>query len=327
MTRLVLGRLLRVVITLTAVVLITFLLTTVAYNDPARLIAPDNATEETLASIRATFGLDQPWWVQLWRYAVVGPPIQGVATGLLNVPPSLGYSYVSQRPVTDLILEKLPATASLALGAFVLWMLVAVVLGVLAARRPGGPLDRITSVIAYTTLSVPVFVVAVLLIFVLYFQLSLAGIHLFPSGGYVPFSESPGEWARHLILPWTALVLVQFGPFQRIVRSSVLEVTGKDYIRTATAKGLGPGRVYFDHALSGAANPILTLGGIELASLMGGAIVTEQIFGIDGIGRLAVRAASTGDAPVVIGVTLVGAVFFVLITTLVDLVTHARGGR
>ncbi|MEH3133429.1 MAG: ABC transporter permease [Mycolicibacterium neoaurum] len=326
-TRFIGWRLSRMGLTVFAVVLVTFGLTKVAYQNPGRMLAPENASEETVDAITRSLHLDEPWYLQLWHYVVSGPAIKGTPTGLLNWPPSLGYSYREQRPVTGLILEKLPATVSLAVGALVAWILLSVLFGVYAARKPGGWFDIITSGISYLFLSVPTFVTGVILLFVLYYQLSLAGLKFFPSGGYVALTESPTEWARHLLLPWLTLVIAQVGLFQRVVRASVLEVAGKDYIRTARAKGVGPNGVYFDHALSAALNPILTLGAIEFAAILGGAIITEQIFGLDGVGRLAVSAANNGDAPVVIGCTLLGAVIFVVATSVVDIITHARSGK
>ncbi|MBI3223774.1 MAG: ABC transporter permease [Mycolicibacterium cosmeticum] len=314
-------------LTVFAVVLITFGLTRVAYQNPGRMLAPENASEQTVNAITKSLHLDDAWYVQLWHYVVRGPEIKGTPTGLLNWPPSLGYSYREQRPVTGLILEKIPVTVSLAVGALVAWIVLSLVFGVYAARKPGGWFDSVTSGISYLFLSVPTFVTGVTLLFVLYYQLSLAGVKFFPSGGYVALSTSPAEWARHLLLPWLTLVVAEVGLFQRVVRASVLEVADKDYIRTARAKGVGPHGVYFNHALSAALNPILTLGAIEFATILGGAIITEQIFGLDGVGRLAVSAANNGDAPVVIGCTLLGAVIFVVSTSVVDVITHARSGK
>ncbi|MBU8811146.1 ABC transporter permease [Mycolicibacterium goodii] len=327
MTRFLLARASRMALTVLAVVLITFGLTRIAYRNPARMLAPENASEETIAAIANSLRLNDPWYLQLWYYIVRGPEIKGTPTGLFNWPPSLGYSYRQQRPVTELILEKIPVTFSLATGALLLWITISIVLGVYAARRPGSVFDHVTSGVSYVLLSVPTFVTGVVLLFVLYYQLSLAGVKFFPSGGYVAFTESPAEWARHLLLPWTTLLLVEVGLFQRVVRASVLEVADRDYIRTARAKGLGPRGVYFNHALSAALNPILTLGAIEFAAILGGAIITEQIFGLDGVGRLAVSAANDGDAPVVIGCTLLGAVIFVVSTFVIDVITHARSGK
>ncbi|MCS5724085.1 ABC transporter permease [Herbiconiux sp. CPCC 203407] len=327
MTSYLTTRVVRMLITVLAVVLVTFFLTQIAFSNPARNLAPPNASAETIQAIARAYGIDRPWPEQLFGYFVKGPDIQGTPTGLLNWPPSLGYSYQEQRPVTELLLEKIPATLSLAAGAFVLWIGFSVLFGVLAARRQGGVLDKITSAFSYTFLSLPTFVTGMLLIYVLFYQLSLAGFRFFPSSGYVPITESVGEWARHLILPWLTLALAEIAIFQRVIRSSVLEVVGQDYIRTAKAKGLPDRRVYFGHALSGALNPVLTLGGIELAAIIGGAVITEQVFGIDGIGRLAVSAASSGDAPVVIGITLFSAMVFVVATFAVDLITYARSSR
>ncbi|MFN6554349.1 ABC transporter permease [Mycolicibacterium septicum] len=327
LTRYFTWRLARMALTVSAVVLVTFGLTRVAYQNPARMLAPENASEETVAAIANSLRLNDPWYLQLWYYVVRGPEIKGTPTGLLNWPPSLGYSYRQQRPVTDLILEKIPVTFSLAAGALILWITVSIVLGVYAARRPGSLFDQVSSATSYVLLSIPTFVTGVILLFVLYYQLSLAGVKFFPSGGYVALTESPAEWARHLLLPWLTLLLAEVGLFQRVVRASVLEVANKDYIRTARAKGVGTQGVYFNHALSAALNPILTLGAIEFAAILGGAIITEQIFGLDGVGRLAVNAANNGDAPVVIGCTLLGALIFVVSTFVVDLITHARSGK
>ncbi|ORA39926.1 peptide ABC transporter permease [Mycobacterium aquaticum] len=315
------------VLTVFTVVLVTFGLTKIAYQNPARMLAPENASQQTVDAIANSLRLNAPWYLQLWHYVVRGPEIKGTPTGLLNWPPSLGYSYREQRPVTELILEKIPATLSLAVGALVVWIALSVIFGVYAARKPGGVFDGISSAISYVFLSIPTFVTGVILLFVLYYQLSMAGVKWFPSGGYVALSASPSEWARHLLLPWLTLVLAELGLFQRVVRAAVLEVSNKDFIRTARAKGVSPNGVYFNHALSAALNPILTLGAIEFATILGGAIITEQIFGIDGVGRLAVNAANNGDAPVVIGCTLLGAVIFVVSTFAIDVITAARSGK
>lgn len=320
-------RILRMLITLLIVLLVTFALTRIAYHDPARMVAPANASEQTIDSIRQSLNLDVPWYVSLWQYFFGGPPIRGVATGLFRLPPSLGYSYLQQRPVLDLILEKLPVTASLAIGALVLWMTLSILAGVRAAQRPGGTFDQVSSVVSYALLSTPSFVTGVLLLFFGFFKLSQMGLRIFPPGGYVSPTASVGDWVLHLVLPWLTLTLVEVGTFQRVVRSAVLEVSHREYIRTARGKGLSPNRVYFDHALSAALNPVLTLGGIEFASLLGGAIITEQIFGLDGVGRLAVYSAINGDAPVVIGCTLLAAVLFVVLSFVIDLVVTVRSRR
>jgi peptide/nickel transport system permease protein len=173
-------------------------------------------------------------------------------------------------------------------------------------------------------MSVPTFLSGMLLSFFFFYELSTRGLHWFPSSGYVPFTQDPLEWARHLALPWLTLALSNIGLYQRIIRASVLDVMGADYIRTARAKGVSEGRVFYRHALTSALNPVITLGGLEIASLIGGAIVTEQIFGLDGVGRLAINSALDGDFPVVIGTTIFSAAVFVLCTLIVDAVTKLR---
>jgi len=321
---LLLRRLGRAGITLLAVFLATFLLTRLAYRNPALTLAPRNASADAVAAIAAQYHLDDPWYAQLWYYLVRGPEIQGVPTGLLNWPPSLGYSFVQSRPVTDLLLEKLPVTASLAIGALVLWLSLSIVLGVLASHRPGRLFDIVTSIGSYIGLSIPTFLGGVLLLYVFYYQFSLAGIRVFPAGGYVPLTEDPVEWARHLALPWITLLIVEVATFQRVVRSSMLEVLGADYIRTARAKGVAPRRILFGHGLQAALNPVITLGGLEFAAILGGAIVTEQIFGLDGIGRAAYTAAVGGDFPVVLGIALFSAVVFVGVNLVVDIISRLR---
>ncbi len=318
MTRSFLSILLRSASTLVAVLILTFFMTRLAYRNPAAMLAPRNATQETIESIARSLRLDEPWYWQLWYYLYRGPDIQGAPMGIMHWPPALGYSFRKQAPVTDLILAKAPVTLSLALGALVIWMTVAIAGGVIAARWQGKWLDHLIAVLAYIGLSVPTFLSGILISWFFFFQLSGYGIRWFPSSGYVPLAENPAEWARHLALPWLTLALAEIGIFQRVVRASMLDVLGQDYIRTARAKGVSEGRVYFNHALKAAFTPILTLGGLELAVIMGGAIVTETIFGLDGIGRMAITAALDGDFPVVIGTTIFSAAAFVFCTMTVD---------
>ncbi|GAA2898507.1 ABC transporter permease [Streptosporangium fragile] len=324
MRRQILGHAARAVSTLLIVLVITFAITRIAYRNPAAVLAPRNANQQTLDGITRALRLDEPWYLQLWHYLYRGPDIQGAPMGLFNWPPALGYSFRQQRPVTELILSKVPVTLSLALGALVIWMTLSILLGVLAARKPGTWVDRFLSALSYAGLSVPTFLSGILLSYFLYFKLSAYGIRWFPSSGYVGITEDPVEWARHLALPWLTIAIAEIGIFQRVVRGNMLDVLGSDYIRTARAKGVSERRVHFDHALKAALNPIITLSGLELAAIMGGAIVTEQIFGLDGVGRLAVEAAVGGDFPVVIGTTVLAAAIFVISTFVVDVITHLR---
>jgi len=310
--------------TLLIVLVIAFFITRIAYRNPAAMLAPRNASQQAIDAIAHALRLDEPWYLQLWYYLYRGPDIQGAAMGLTHWPPGLGYSFRKQTAVTDLILSKIPVTLSLALGAVVIWMTLSIILGVIAARRQDSWLDNAISAFAYAGLSVPTFLSGILISYFLFFQLSNIGIFWFPSSGYVALTQNPFEWARHLALPWLTLALAEIGLFQRVVRASMLEVLGEDYIRTARAKGVAEWRVFYDHALSAALNPVITLGGLELAVIMGGAIVTETIFGLDGVGRLAINSALEGDFPVVIGTTIFAASSFVFCTFVVDIVTRWR---
>ncbi|MDR6758129.1 peptide/nickel transport system permease protein [Mycoplana sp. BE70] len=316
--------LLRSISTLVIVLIVAFFITRIAYRNPAAMLAPRNATQEGIDAVTRALRLDEPWYLQLWYYLFRGPDIQGAPMGLMHWPPALGYSFRKQAPVTDLILAKAPVTLSLALGALVIWMTIAILSGVVAARWQGRLIDHVLAFLAYVGLSVPTFLSGILISYFLFFQLSNQGIFWFPSSGYVPLSEDPLQWARHLALPWATLVIAEIGIFQRIVRASMLDVLGHDFIRTARAKGVPERRIYFSHALKSALNPILTLGGLELAAIMGGAIVTETIFGLDGVGRMAIAAALEGDFPVVIGTTIFAASAFIITTLAVDLVAQWR---
>lgn len=311
--------LLRALFTLLLVLIAAFILTRVAYQDPAVMLAPRNATPQAIEAIARALHLDDPWYQQLRYFLWRGPEIQGTAVGLMHWPPALGYSFRFQTPVTQLVLDKVAVTLSLALGSLLIWMIISLITGVLAARYRDRFVDRALALCSYVALSLPTFLSGMLIIFFLFYQLSLHGIEWFPAGGYVALSENPWQWLRHLLLPWLTLALAEVGIFQRVIRASMLEVLNHDYIRTARAKGVREWRVYFDHALKPAMSPVLVLTGMELAAVMGGAIVTEKMFGLDGVGRLAIDAALEGDFPVVIGTTLFAACAFIFCNTLVDI--------
>lgn len=324
MIRFVLRRAGRALVTVFVVLLVTFGLTRIAYRNPAAMLAPRDADAQGIAAVKAALRLDDPWYVQLWRYLVRGPEVQGTPTGLLHWPPSFGHSFRANQPVTELIWSKVGATASLAIGAVLLWVALSLLLGVISARRAGSWVDRSLSGLSYVGLSVPTFLTGIVLSYFLFFKLSTYGIRWFPNAGYVGLTDDPLQWARHLLLPWATIVIAQVGIFQRVVRAGMLDALGADHIRSARAKGISERRVHYDYALRSALNPIITLSGLELGSLLGGAIITEQIFGIDGVGRLAVGSALKGDFPVVIGTTALASVAFILSSFVVDVITYWR---
>jgi len=313
--------------TLLVIAIVVFVLNHIAAGDVSALLAPKGAGAAQIAQIRANLHLDDPLPTQFWHFLTRGPDVKGAKTGLLHWPPSLGYSFKRERPVLTVILEKLPATASLAAGALVLWLAIAIPAGVLSATKPRSVRDRITTVLALVGLSFPTFLLGLIFSYLLFYQLTIHGIDLFPAGGYVPLTSDPAEWAHHLILPWLTLALTLAAVYVRVTRGSMLEVLGEDYIRTARAKGLTERRVVYRHGLRSALTPVVTLAGIDFASLLGGAIVTEQVWGIDGVGRLAVASVGEGDLPVVVGVTLLASAFFVVVNALVDVLYAVLDAR
>jgi len=284
-----------------------FVLFFVAPHDPARLLAGKLATPQTVALVNHRLGLDRPLPDQYASF--MGRLLHG----------DLGYSYYNSAPVRSLLASRLPVTASLALGAAVVWLVVGVGVGVAAARRPRSLVDRGGTLLVLTGLSMPTFLVGLLLIYFLFFRLHLAGFGVFPASGYVPLTQDPGGWAQHLLLPWITLATVTAATYSRLTRSSLLEVLGEDYIRTARAKGLAEGRVVYRHGLRSALTPVVTQLGVDLGTLLGGVIVTEQVFGLPGLGQLAWQSVTTQDLPVIMGIVLVASAFIVLANLLVDL--------
>jgi peptide/nickel transport system permease protein len=279
----------------------------VAPHDPARLLAGRLATPQTVALVNHRLGLDRPLPDQYGSF--VWRALHG----------DLGYSYYSSAPVRQLLLSRLPVTASLVLGAAVLWLVLGVGVGVAAARRPRSLADRTGTVFVLTGLSMPTFLVGLLLIYFLFFRLHLAGFDLFPAGGYVPLAQDPAGWAQHLLLPWVTLAVVVAATYSRLTRSSLLEVLSQDYIRTARSKGLSEERVVYRHGLRSALTPVVTQLGIDLGGLLGGVVVTEQVFGLPGLGQLAWQSVTNQDLPVIIGTVLVASLCIVVANVLVDL--------
>lgn len=287
--------------------LFVFLLFFVAPGDPARAIAGDKATEELLAQIRDTLGLNQPLYQQYLDFA----------SRLLHG--DLGFSYRSQQPVTELIFDRLPVTMSLVGGAMVLWLLIGIPVGVASARKPGSLRDRIGQSFAMTGISFPTFVLGMILLYTLYSLPAKAGFLLFPPSGYIELGQNPLQWAWHLVLPWITLALVTAAVYARLTRAQMLEVLGEDYIRTARAKGVRESSVVYKHAFRSAMTPLVTQLGIDIGVMLGGVIVIEQVFGLAGVGSLAVQAVQTQDRPVIIGVVLLGGLFVAVANILVDI--------
>ncbi|HLX34304.1 MAG TPA: ABC transporter permease [Candidatus Limnocylindrales bacterium] len=323
MGRLLVRRLLFMAFVLWGVSLFTFFLARVAPGDPARLIAGPHANAEAIANVRALYGLDQPLPVQYVHYLV----------GLLHG--DFGTSYVTRRPVLTDLVTFLPATLELSFYALLVGSLVGLGLGVMSALRAGSNRDKAARFVAVAGLSMPAFWLAILLQLVFYSALrALPLANRLDTGMAAPpqvtgfmtiDSLLSGQWAtfaaavRHLILPVLTLSLAEVGLMARVVRTSVLEVVGADCIRTAEAKGLKPRRVLTRHTLRNALLPAVTIVGLEAALLAGGVFLVEEIFAWPGVGRYAFDAIRSSDYNAIMGFTVIGAVFYVVVNLVVDL--------
>ena len=284
------------------VAILVFLITRLTPGDPAAILAGDAAGTEQIARIRASLGLDQPIVVQFGIW--FGKALTG----------DLGESFYYKAKVVSLIAHRLEPTLSLAALTIVIAVLAAVPLGVLAAWRFGGWFDRTLMGFSVLGFSVPVFVLAYILIWVISLKLGLL-----PVQGYQRIADGVLPWLRHLILPSITLSVIYIALIARVTRASVLEALGEDYIRTARAKGLPEARVLVSHALVNAAVPIATVIGIGIALLIGGVVVTESVYAIPGLGRLTVDAVLARDFPTIQGVILFFSFVYVLVNLLVDL--------
>jgi len=303
MLRFVIRRLIGMVFVLFVVSILVFLIFNVIPNSPpAQRLAGKNATPVLVKSIEEEWGFDESLPVQ---YVTM---MKNVFTGELT-------SYSPRIPVNDQIQEGIPATFSLSIGAGIIWLSFGLLLGYLAATRAGGWLDRALTGVAIAGISIPVFLLAPVLIYFLTYKLEI-----FPNGGYVKLTEDPWEWFTHLILPWFTLAVLSIGFYSRVLRSNMLDVMNEDYVRTARAKGLSEGRVMTRHVLRNSLIPIVTLFGLDFgATIAGTAIITEVLYGITGVGYYAAHAISNFELPPIMGVTLYGAFFVVFINTLVDI--------
>ncbi len=295
----------RVLATIPVIGMVAFFVFSLLYltpGDPAAVIAGDIATNEDIERIRQKLGLDQPFLTRFgtWTWGV----LQG----------DLGISIFTNLPVTQLIGQRVEPTLSLAICTLIVAVLVAVPLGVVGAWKAGKLIDRFVMLFSVLGFSIPVFVLAYLLIYVFAIQLDWL-----PVQGYVPIREGFWPWLRQLILPSIALGTIYIALIARITRATMLDILAQDYVRTAHAKGLAPSAVLMQHALKNAAVPIVTIIGIGIALLISGVVVTESVFAIPGIGRLTVDAILRRDYPVIQGVILLFSVIYVAVNLLVDL--------
>ena len=303
MGRFIARRLVGMVAVLFAISVIVFLIFNVIPNsDPAQRIGGKNADEQLIANINEDWGFNDPLPVQ---YATM---MEKIFTGDLK-------SYESQLDVDEQILNGIPVTFSLCIGAAVIWMSFAVLFGYLSAVKAGLFTDRALTILALIGISMPVFWLAAMLLYYLSFKVTL-----FPTGDYVPLGEDPVQWAYHLLLPWFTLAVLFIGFYSRVLRSNMLDVMDEDYVRTARAKGLSERQVRIRHVLRNSLIPIVTLFGLDFGAVVGGgAILTETVYNLPGVGLYAGEAIGSIDLPPLMAVTLFGAFFIVFFNTLVDI--------
>lgn len=314
-------RLVNVVMTLLVVTLVTFgiffMVPTLTGSDPALLYIGKTADAVSLEGIRTKLGLADPIPVQYGKF------LQGLVVGrdYANGPdvthcsaPCMGYSFKTEQEVWPLLLSELPVTLSLAVGAAVLWVLMGVAAGVISALRKGSILDRAVMTTALAGVSLPIYFTGLLSLAIFSYWLGIL-----PSAEYTPFLQSPGDWAVGLILPWVTLAFLFAATYARLTRANMLETLGEDYIRTARAKGLRERAVIGKHALRSGLTPLVTVFGLDLGALLGGALLTETVFNLRGLGYQALQAIRGNDLPVIIGVTLIAAFFIVIANLIVDL--------
>jgi peptide/nickel transport system permease protein len=314
-------RLINAVLTLLAVTLVTFfvffMVPKITGNDPALLYIGKQADAASVAGIRVKLGLNDPILVQYGKF------LKGLVAGrdYANGPdvqhcpaPCLGYSFKTNQEVWPLLLSDLPVTVSLAIGAAVIWVIMGVVFGVISALRRGTIWDRSVMTIALAGVSLPIYFTGLL-------ALAIFGYWLgwFDDTSYTPITENPWQWFHGLVLPWITLALLFAATYARLTRANMLETLGEDYIRTARAKGLRERVVIGKHALRSGLTPLVTVFGLDLGALLGGAVLTEAVFNLRGLGYQALSGIRTNDLPIILGVTLFAAFFIVIMNLVVDL--------
>jgi peptide/nickel transport system permease protein len=310
--RYLIRRALFMILVLFVVSLLTFLIfVKLPAGDPARRAVGRTTTPEQIEAARKAFGLDKPLYVQYGRFAKGLIPWPG-----LFLDETVYYSYGNFVPVKEEIYRRLPVTVTLAVGAAVLWLFIGIPIGIVSGIKRGSFWDRAGMLFALIGVSMPVFWLGQLLLFFLWFKLNLAPSSGLEIGANIWQSIAQGKF----ILPWITLSVTSAAFYARMVRGNLIETMSEDYIRTARAKGLPERRVIFKHGLRGALTPVVTMLGLDLGALLGGAFITETLFGLPGIGQMAVKAIGTQDFPEVMGVTILGAMFIAGANLVVDIV-------
>jgi peptide/nickel transport system permease protein len=302
-------RLLWTLVVVAAVLAITFVVFyLLPAGDPALRFAGKNPNTAELELIRQRLGLDQAWYIQFFKY------VKRFFTGDQYGWPGLGYTFAGQSSVLHLIQDRAPRTILLIMGASILWLTTGVAIGVISAVRRRTVVDRAAMGFALFGISAPVFWLGLMALYIFWRKLGWTG-----GTGYVSPLDSPTGFLSHMILPWIVLAMLYAAFYARMTRNNLLETLGEDYIRTARAKGLSEREVIFKHGLRASLTPIVTMFGLDIALLVGGAVITESVFNIQGLGYLAINGALTQDLPTVLGVVLLAAVAVAIMNLIVDI--------
>lgn len=303
MSRFVLNRIGGALLVLLALSVAVYALFYVAPGDPARLACGERCNPAQIAQVREQLGLGDSVVVQYLHFLqglLTGRDYSGGAGLVLHCDaPCLGFSYQNDREVTELLLERLPATLSLALGALVIWLVIGVGTGLLSAVRRGGLTERALTVLTLAATGTPVFILGLLLLMAV-----CAYLQWLPFPTYVPFGEDAEQWAWNLLLPWLTLGFFESAKYARLTRSSTLETLAEDHIRTFRAYGVGERAIVTRHAVRGAVAPVIALSAVDFGTMIGGAVLTESLFGIPGLGKTLIDGVRVVDLPVVVGVVL-----------------------
>ncbi len=304
-------RLLWVILVVLVVTLLTFaIFFLLPPGDPALRFAGKQPTAQLLATVREQLGLDKPVYQQYGLF--VKHLFLGDEWGW----PGLGFSYDTRVAVRDELVTRAPRSVALVVGAAVLWLVMGVAIGIISALRRRTIVDRFAMGFALFGVSAPVFWLGLMALFIFWQQ---AGIDALGSG-YVPLGEDPWGWFTHLILPWFVLALLYAAFYARMTRGNLIDTMGEDFIRTARAKGLPERKVVMKHGLRASLTPVVTMFGMDVALLFGGAIITETVFNIQGVGAWAIASVARSDLPVVLGVTVIIALVVTLMNLIVDVV-------
>lgn len=324
MGRFLIKRLLSATLTLFAVSVLAFLMFFALPRDPVTGMCPKNCNPERLERVRQELGLRDPKVEQYAAYMkgiFVGRDLGSAQGGRCDAP-CLGYSYVNSEAVTDTLARVLPVTLSIVLPAAILWLALGVGLGMISALKRGTWVDRLAIGFSLTGASLQLYFTGAVLLIVFVYQLKVL-----PNPHYTSIFDDPVDWAKGLVLAWVALAFLFSAIYARLARAQMLETLSEDFVRTARAKGLAKKTVYGRHALRAALTPLVTIAGLDVGAALGGTVITETTFGIQGLGRTAVYAVRGGDLPMIMATVLIAAVFVVLANVVVDLLYAAIDPR